>query len=126
VAIKVPIRRLEESEIGNFLQEAKRLARLRHPGIVTVYDVGVQDGRCFIVSDFVAGTSLREWLRDNRPTPTQSAEIVAAVADALDHAHGLGIIHRDVKPANVILDELLRPVLLDFGLALSEAEMNGP
>jgi predicted Ser/Thr protein kinase len=121
VAIKIPLRKLPESEIGTFLQEARRLARLRHPGIVTVYDVGVQDGRCFIVSDFVAGTSLREWLRDRRPTPEQSAQIVAAVADALDHAHGLGTIHRDVKPANIILDELLRPVLLDFGLALSEA-----
>ena len=73
-----------------FLQEAKRLARLKHPGIVTVYDVGVQDGRCFIVSDFVAGTSLRDWLRDRKPTPEQSAEIVAAVADALDHAHAPG------------------------------------
>jgi serine/threonine protein kinase/predicted ATPase len=126
VAIKVPLRKLPESEIGTFLQEARRLARLRHPGIVTVYDVGVQDGRCFIVSDFVAGTSLREWLRDHRPTPEESARIVAAVADALDHAHGLGTIHRDVKPANIILDEWLRPVLLDFGLALSEAEMKGP
>ena len=126
VAIKVPLRRLPESEAATFLQEARRLARLRHPGIVTVYDVGVQDGRCFIVSDLVAGTSLRDWLRDHRPTPEQSARIVAAVADALDHAHGLGTIHRDVKPANIILDEPLRPVLLDFGLALTEAELSGP
>ena len=126
VAIKVPIRRLDESEVGAILPEARRLARLRHPGIVAVYDVGVQDGRCFIVSDLVAGTSLRDWLRDHRPTPAQAAEIAAAVADALGHAHALGIIHRDVKPANIMLGEGLRPVLVDFGLALNEAEGCGP
>jgi len=126
VAIKVPIRPLAESEVGAVVPEARRLARLRHPGIVAVYDVGVQDGRCFIVSDLVAGTSLRDWLGDHRPTPEQSAEIVAAVADALGHAHALGIIHRDVKPANIMLDAALRPVLVDFGLALNEAEGNGP
>ena len=126
VAIKVPIRRLAESEVGTILPEARRLARLRHPGIVAVYDVGVQDGRCFIVSDLVAGTSLRDWLRDHRPAPEQAAEIVAAVADALGHAHALGIIHRDVKPANIMLDEALRPVLVDFGLALNEADGGGP
>jgi serine/threonine protein kinase/predicted ATPase len=126
VAIKVPLRALPASEEHLFFQEAKRLARLKHPGIVTVHDVGVQDGRCFIVSDFVAGTSLRDWLHDRRPTPEQSAEIVAAVADALDHAHSLGTIHRDVKPANIMLDETLRPILLDFGLALTERELSGP
>ncbi len=126
VAIKVPISPLTESEISLFLQEAKRLARLKHPGIVTVYDVGIQDGRCFIVSDFVPGISLRDWLRARRPTPSESAQIVAAVADALDHAHSVGTIHRDVKPANIMLDDSLRPTLLDFGLALTESESSGP
>ena len=92
------------TEVDLFLEEARRLARLKHPGIVSVYDVGVQDGLCFIVSDFVAGTSLREWLKTRRPTPEQAAEIVASVADALDHAHNAGTIHRDVKPANIMLD----------------------
>ena len=126
VAIKVPLRALSGKDVTLFLQEAKRLARLKHPGIVTVYDVGVQDGRCFIVSDFVPGTSLRDWLRARRPTPEQAAEIVAAVADALDHAHNAGTIHRDVKPANIMIDESLRPILLDFGLALTEADPGGP
>ncbi len=126
VAIKVPLRTLPASEIGLFLQEARRLARLKHAGIVSVYDVGVQDGLCFIVSDFVAGISLRDWLKDRRPTPEQAAAIVASVADALDHAHNAGTIHRDVKPANIMLDASLRPILLDFGLALTEAEQVGP
>ena len=126
VAIKVPLQGLREADVKLFLQEAKRLARLKHPGIVTVYDVGIQDGRCFIVSDFVPGISLREWLKERRPTPEQAAEIVAAVADALDHAHTSGTIHRDVKPANIMLDDSLRPTLLDFGLALTESEQSGP
>ncbi len=126
VAIKVPLKPLSGSDIRLFLQEAKRLARLKHPGIVAVYDVGVQDGRCFIVSDFVPGISLRDWLRERRPTHEQSAKIVAAVAEALDHAHSVGTIHRDVKPANIMLDDSLRPILLDFGLALTESELSGP
>ena len=126
VAIKVPLKPLSGKDVALFLKEAKRLARLKHPGIVIVHDVGVQDGHCFIVSDFVPGTSLRDWLRARRPTPEQAAEIVAAVADALDHAHNVGTIHRDVKPANIMLDGSLRPILLDFGLALTEAELSGP
>ncbi len=126
VAIKVPLRILPKAEVDLFLLEARRLARLKHPGIVSVYDVGVQGGLCFIVSDFVPGTSLRDWLKTRRPTPEQAAEVVAAVADALDHAHNAGTIHRDVKPANIMLDDSLRPILLDFGLALTESEQAGP
>ena len=126
VAIKVPLRALSKKEQELFLQEARRLARLKHPGIVSVHDVGVEGGLCFIVSDYVPGTSLREWLKTDRATPEQAAEIVARIADALDHAHIAGTIHRDVKPANIMLDEALRPILLDFGLALTESERSGP
>jgi serine/threonine protein kinase/tetratricopeptide (TPR) repeat protein len=126
VAIKVPLRPMPDAEVDVFRLEARRLARLKHPGIVAVYDVGVQDGLCFIVSDFVPGTSLRDWLQTRKPTHQQAAEIVANVADALDHAHSAGTIHRDVKPANIMLDDSLRPILLDFGLALTESEQAGP
>jgi serine/threonine protein kinase/predicted ATPase len=126
VAIKVPLRALPAKEVDLFLEEARRLARLKHPGIVAVYDVGVQGSLSFIVSDFVPGTSLRDWLKERRATPEQAAEVVAAIADALDHAHNVGTIHRDVKPANIMLDGALRPILLDFGLALTESEQAGP
>ena len=105
VAIKVPHRQLAEAETDQFLREARRLAQLKHPGIVTVFDVGVQDGRSYIISDLVAGISLKDWLRDHRPTFAQIIEIVAAVADALAHAHAQGLIHRDIKPSNIILTE---------------------
>lgn len=127
VAIKVirggPDAPTAESE--RLLREARRLAQLRHPGIVTVHDVGVHEGQLYIVSDFIDGPSLGEWLRGNRPTWLEAAGIAAAVADALAHAHARLIIHRDVKPANIMLTPGRKPVLVDFGLALDEAGAGG-
>ena len=127
VAIKVPrIQRMDsEKEIEKALREARSLAQLKHPGIVTVYDVGVEDGVCYIVSDLLEGQSLEAWIRDNKPTWQQAAEIVARVADALAHAHARSTIHRDIKPGNIILDSQLNPVIVDFGLALSEENAAG-
>jgi len=127
VAIKVPRRDSLTSEdaVNQFLQEARRLARLKHPGIVTVYDVNVQDGQCYIVSDFVEGTSLSDWLKKRRPSWEEATTIVAAIADALAYAHSQRVVHRDVKPANVLLTKQGLPVLVDFGLAISEGEATG-
>ena len=78
------------------LQEARRLAQLRHPGIVAVHDAGVHDGQIYIVSDYLDGPDLGRWLRDHRPTWPEASMVAAAVADALGHAHSRHIIHRDV------------------------------
>ena len=104
------------------LHEARKLAKLHHPGIVAVHDVGVHAGQLYVVSDYVDGPDLGRWLRDHRPPWSEAAGIVAAVADALSHAHGRLIVHRDVKPANIILTADRAPVLVDFGLALDEAQ----
>ena len=108
-----------------FLQEARRLAQLRHPGIVAVHDVGVQDGQVYIVSDYLDGPDLGRGCgttaRPGRRRPGSSA----AVADALAHAHARLIVHRDVKPANIILTADRAPVLVDFGLALDEDQAGG-
>ena len=85
------------------LQEARRLAQLRHGGIVAVHDVGVHEGQVYIVSDYLDGPDLGRWLRDHRPPWPEAVRIAAAVADALAHAHSRLIIHRDVKPANILL-----------------------
>ncbi len=114
-----------QAEGERFLQEARRLAQLRHPGIVAVHDVGVQDGQRYIVSDYLDGPDLGQWLKDNRPAWPEAARIVAAVADALAHAHARLIVHRDVKPANIILTADREPVLVDFGLALDEVRAGG-
>jgi predicted ATPase len=107
------------------LQEARRLAQLRHPGIVAVHDVGVQDGQVYIVSDCLDGPDLGQWLREHRPAWPEVARIAASVADALAHAHARLIIHRDVKPANILLSADRAPVLVDFGLALGETQAGG-
>jgi serine/threonine protein kinase/predicted ATPase len=116
---------LPAAEVERFLQEARRLARLSHPGIVTVHDVGVHEGHIYLVSDFLDGPSLAEWLKSNRPGWPEAARVVAAVADALAHAHARSIIHRDVKPANILLTAERAPVLVDFGLGLDEAQAGG-
>jgi serine/threonine protein kinase len=125
VAIKVPHRHLPDEEHEQFLREARRLAQLKHPGVVTVYDVGIQDGQSYIISDLVSGISLKDWLRDHRPTFEETVDITSAVADALSHAHAQGVIHRDVKPSNIVLTDDLKPVLLDFGLAITEDDITG-
>ena len=98
------------------------MAQFRHPGIVTVFDLGVQDGRCYIVSELIEGGSLDAWMTAAAPTWQEAARIVADIADALGHAHAAATVHRDVKPTNVILTRDRRPILVDFGLALTEAE----
>jgi class 3 adenylate cyclase/predicted ATPase len=116
---------LPAAEVDGFLEEARRLARLRHPGIVTVHDVGVHEGQVYLVSDFLEGPSLEQWLQGNRPAWPEAARVAAAVADALAHAHARRIIHRDVKPANILLSADRAPVLVDFGLGLDEAQAGG-
>ena len=116
---------VSQAEAERFLQEARRLAQLSHPGIVAVHDVGLDEGQVYIVSDFLEGPDLGRWLEDNRPSWPEAARIAAAVADALAHAHARLIVHRDVKPANIILTPDRGPVLVDFGLGLDEAGAGG-
>lgn len=123
VAIKVPLLQSTSQLQRDFLEEARQIARVAHPGIVTVFDVGLEDGVGYIVSDFLEGEDLNRWLKHHQPTWPECVKIVAAVGDALAAAHSRNVIHRDVKPANIIVTahaEGISPVLVDFGLALSE------
>src|SRR5262249_34782766 len=128
VAIKVPLLKPTKALEELFPQEARKLAQLKHPSIVTVHDTGVHEGVCFIVSEYLDGQNLNHWMQNRTITWQEAATIVAALADALAAAHARGIIHRDVKPANVIMTERgdgFVPVLVDFGLAVSEASAAG-
>ena len=111
-----------------FLREARNLARLDHPGIVSVYDTGRAEGGFFyIVFKFIEGSDLKRRLQEGRLGWGESASLIAAVADALHHAHQNGIVHRDIKPANIMLDREGKPVVADFGGALTrEAFGTGP
>ncbi|WP_235854819.1 serine/threonine protein kinase [Nonomuraea aridisoli] len=106
------------------LREARSAARLQHPGIVTVHDVVEEDGRPWIVMELVRAWSLEQAVRQSGPLPVvQAAEIGIRVIDALRHAHAAGILHRDVKPGNVLLTAD-RVVLTDFGIAAIEGDVN--
>ncbi len=121
VAIKAPKigQFVQESLIQSFLDEACRAAGLDHPHIVPVHDVGrTDDGLPFVVSKYVDGVTLRKLLETGAFALDDAIKIVAAISSALHHAHTLGIIHRDVKPANILIDQSGTPFLTDFGLAL--------
>src|SRR6266852_8425835 len=105
VALKIPlpIFASEPSLLERFYREARAAAQLRHPGIVSVHEVIMLDGMPVIVSDFIKGKSLRGLLAERRLTFEESAELIAQVADALDYAHSMGLVHRDIKPGNIMV-----------------------
>jgi len=105
------------------VQEARRVASLKHQGIVSVHDVGNQDGFCFIVFDLVEGTDLAERIRLQRLPWREAVEIVALVTDYVGFAHRRGYVHRDIKPANILLDQGGTPILADFGIAVTRTEL---
>ncbi|QDV33954.1 serine/threonine-protein kinase [Tautonia plasticadhaerens] len=108
---------------ARFRREARSVARLSHPGLVPVFETGIEDGSAFLVGEFVAGTTLSGRLSTGeRPSPRESARLAAEVADALHHAHRCGVVHRDVKPSNILIGADGRPRLTDFGLARIEAD----
>ncbi|MEU5715228.1 serine/threonine-protein kinase [Streptomyces sp. NPDC020403] len=103
----------EESLAG----EALILARFHHPGLLTVYDAGQHDGRTFLVMQLVEGTTLKGRIAEGPLPVGDTAALGAGIAQALGHAHDAGIVHRDVKPSNVLLDHADRPYLADFGIS---------
>jgi tetratricopeptide (TPR) repeat protein/tRNA A-37 threonylcarbamoyl transferase component Bud32 len=140
VALKIPHTGLLSSnaDLMRFHREAQAAAQLRHPGIVTIYEVESVGGLPVIVAEFIDGVTLRSWQETRRPTFRETATLVADVADALDYAHGMGLVHRDLKPANIMIDlgstnlavqdappasagdRIGQPLIMDFGLALRQ------
>jgi WD40 repeat protein/tRNA A-37 threonylcarbamoyl transferase component Bud32 len=124
VAIKVPRRgNIGErpQDLDRFLREARSIAQLRHPGIVAIHEVGADDGTPYLVSDFVEGVTLADILTARLPAPREAAQLLARVAEALEHAHRQGVVHRDIKPSNIMVRPDGSPVVMDFGLAKREA-----
>ena len=122
VAIKIPRKeRLTEADAEKFLREARAAAQVRHPNIVSVHEVGREDGRIYIASDFIDGATLDEWVQAHPLTVRESVELCATIAEALHHAHEAGVVHRDLKPQNILVDLSGEPHVADFGLAKRDA-----
>ena len=106
-----------EDEIRRFQVEAEAAARLDHPNIVPIFDVGEQGGQHYFSMGFVDGTGLDARLKNGPLSPRDAAEVIKTVATAVQYAHAKGIVHRDLKPANILIDENGSPRITDFGLA---------
>src|SRR5437773_2155122 len=122
VALKTLLPELPEEVMAEvrerFLREARSAGRLNHPNIVIIHDVGEQDGVAYIAMELLEGRSLQQMLKDPQRIPLQTtADLDAQIADALEHAHKFSIVHRDVKPANVMVAASGRCKLTDFGVA---------
>lgn len=125
VAIKVmrPARQLDEEQTIRFEHEARIIAKLEHPGIVVIHEVGrTQEGDLYYVMPYLAKGDLS--VRDYRDDEPGLIALLRALLDALGYAHARGIVHRDVKPENVLFDNADRPQLADFGIALAQREVN--
>jgi serine/threonine protein kinase len=110
--------------VERFVREGRAAARLRHPNIVAVFESGQADGENYIASEFVPGQPLAVRMASNAPALEQAVAWVADLAEALAYAHGEGVVHRDIKPDNIMIGAGDRPQLMDFGLAKRVDEDN--
>jgi serine/threonine-protein kinase len=117
VALKcIPVGHFTSPErLRRFRIEAEAAARLDHPGIVQVFEVGERDGFCFYSMKLVEGGRLDQALGSRPMPPREAAELLVSVSRTVHYAHQRGILHRDLKPANILLDSAGRPHLTDFG-----------
>lgn len=122
VAIKVPrMLQMKKWQAEVFVREARAAAQLRDPNIVGVHEVGRDKDRVYIVSDLIDGVTLRDWMEQSRPDARTAARMISKIAKAIHRAHQSGVIHRDIKPRNVLVDFHGEPHITDFGLAKRES-----
>jgi len=112
----------DPAAVGRFRREGRAIALLRHPNIVTVYDYGDFEGAPYMIEEYIPGGSLADRLKRSRPDQATAIRWLRGMAAGLDYAHQKGIVHRDVKPANVLMTQDDAPVLADFGLAKVEQQ----
>jgi serine/threonine protein kinase len=106
-----------EAEVKRFHTEAEAAAQLQHPGIVAIHEIGEHEGRHYFSMDFVEGKNLAQIANGKPVSPRSAAEWLKAIAEAVQYAHQRGVLHRDLKPQNIMVDAAGRPRVTDFGLA---------
>ena len=126
LAIKISVKPLSKAHHQALKEEAEILCDLDHPNIARVRDLDFDQGRPFLVLDFIRGRSLRELLSVGEIDPVQVIDWLATTARAIDYAHRRGVVHRDLKPANIVIDEKNQPRVIDFGLARMRGAWNDP
>jgi serine/threonine protein kinase len=119
VALKFLARHMANSaeSKNRFIREAKAVAKLNHPSIVTIFEVGEYENRTFFAMEYVEGSTLKAFIKNDSLMLDKLIDTAIKIAEGLQEAHTAGIIHRDIKPANIIIDKANRPKILDFGLA---------
>jgi tetratricopeptide (TPR) repeat protein/predicted Ser/Thr protein kinase len=119
VALKVLLagEHASPEQVGRFIREAKAIARLRHPNIVPIHDVGEVDGRHYFTMDYIEGEPLSRMAAAREIDPRRALDMIEEIADAIECAHKAGVVHRDIKPSNIMIDKQGRPLIMDFGLA---------
>jgi predicted Ser/Thr protein kinase len=117
LVLKLALNPVEPGVRHEIIEEGKILAELKHPNLVQIYDLDWHDDRPYLVMEYIRGRSLDQIASEGRLKPRQAAALLAKVAAAADYAHRHGIIHRDIKPKNIVVDEAGEPWLIDFGMA---------
>ena len=112
VAVKVPRmgNLTSDEDRDRFVREARSVAQLRHPSIVSVHEVGESDGTPYLVSEFVEGITLADYLTAHRVSFEDASQLIATLAETLQYAHDQGVVHRDVKPSNIMLEKVQNPI----------------
>ena len=116
-ALKTILQNQKEDAFKRFMRESAAMARLSHPNIVKIYDIGEENNIHYFTMELIHGKNLSTWIKEENMTVRRAVEIVRKIASAIDYAHQQGILHRDLKPSNILMGEKGEPYVMDFGLA---------